>query len=82
MDRVSGLCQSARKVDPQSASKTDPFINYSSQRLRTPVDEDDKLHWLERVDGKVVRHDVEPGTTRFRRASIAVLSWLSIEWLL
>ena len=44
--------------------------------------ENGKIYWLERVNGKVVRHDVEPGTTWFQRAAIAVLSLLPIEWLL
>lgn len=44
--------------------------------------ESGELYWLEHVNGKVVRHDVEPGTTGFQRAAIAVLSRLPIEWLL
>ena len=44
--------------------------------------EDGELNWLEHVNGKIVRHDVEPGTTCFQRAAIAVLSLLPIEWLL
>ena len=43
---------------------------------------DGDLYWIERSDGREVRHDSEPGTTRWQRAAIAVLSLLPIEWLL
>ncbi len=43
---------------------------------------DGGLRWVEHVDGRAVRHDVEPGTTWLQRASISVLSRLPIEWLL
>jgi putative cardiolipin synthase len=43
---------------------------------------DGKLYWIERSDGKVVRHDTEPGTGVWRRASVRMLSWLPIDWLL
>jgi putative cardiolipin synthase len=43
---------------------------------------DGKLYWLERRDGKVIRHDTEPGTSAWRRGSVRVMSWLPIDWLL
>jgi putative cardiolipin synthase len=43
---------------------------------------DGKLYWLERRDGKVIRHDTEPGASAWRRASVTFLSWLPIDWLL
>jgi putative cardiolipin synthase len=46
------------------------------------IDEQGKLHWIERPDGKEVRHDVEPGTTWWKRAAVQGLSWLPIDWLL
>lgn len=46
------------------------------------VDEKGKLHWIERPNGKEVRHDVEPGTTWWKRAAVRGLSWLPIDWLL
>lgn len=43
---------------------------------------DDELVWIERNGDEVIRHTVEPGTTRFQRTLVTVLSWLPIEWLL
>ena len=41
-----------------------------------------KLQWVERADSGEMVHDVEPGTTFWERAMVAVLSLLPIEWLL
>ena len=38
--------------------------------------------WIQRVDGREVRYDAEPGTSAARRAWIGFLSILPIEWLL
>jgi putative cardiolipin synthase len=38
--------------------------------------------WIERREGRLIRHRTEPGTTVVTRALVAVLSWLPIEWLL
>ena len=40
------------------------------------------LIWLERRDGAIVRHEVEPGTRWWQRAWIRMLSALPIEWML
>ena len=40
------------------------------------------LYWIEQRDGKVVRHDTEPGTSVWERAGLRFLSLLPIEWLL
>lgn len=45
------------------------------------LDEKGKLYWVEQGDSPTVhRHD--PGTSKFQRAMVKVLSWLPIEWLL
>ena len=41
-----------------------------------------KLYWTEHRDGEVVRHDIEPGTSAWRRSAVWFLSLLPIEWLL
>ena len=46
------------------------------------IDKQGKLHWIERPNGKEIRHDVEPGTTWWKRAAVKGLSWLPIDWLL
>jgi putative cardiolipin synthase len=43
---------------------------------------DDELVWIERREGKEVRHDQEPGTTFLQRTGLRFLSALPIEWLL
>ncbi|RJF96788.1 phospholipase D family protein [Noviherbaspirillum cavernae] len=46
------------------------------------LDDNGSLYWLERVDGKEVRHDTEPGTTFWKRTAVWLLSLLPIEWML
>ncbi|WP_324749788.1 phospholipase D family protein [Sphingomonas sp. LY54] len=41
-----------------------------------------EIYWIERRDGREIRHATEPGTTRWQRAAVALLSLLPIEWLL
>lgn len=41
-----------------------------------------RLRWLERRDGRLIRHRGEPGAPLWRRALVTVLSWLPIEGLL
>lgn len=46
------------------------------------LDESGKLFWIERADGKTLRHDEEPGTGMWKRAGVRILSILPIDWLL
>ncbi|MEO8035538.1 MAG: phospholipase D family protein [Acidobacteriota bacterium] len=46
------------------------------------LSDDRQLYWIERRDGRIVRHDTEPGTTFWQRAGVWLLSRLPIEWLL
>lgn len=46
------------------------------------LDDNGALVWLERHNGMLTRHDVEPGTSWWQRAWIRVLSTLPIEWML
>jgi putative cardiolipin synthase len=39
-------------------------------------------NWIERRDGRRIVHEQEPGTSRFQRGGIWLLSHLPIEWLL
>lgn len=41
-----------------------------------------RLYWIERRDGKLLRHGTEPGASFPRRAAVRLLSLLPIEWLL
>ena len=44
--------------------------------------DDGRLEWIERTDAGEVRHEVEPGTSAWRRAWIRSLEALPIDWLL
>lgn len=46
------------------------------------LDEAGKLFWIERADGKTLRHDAEPGAGIWTRAGVRILSVLPIDWLL
>jgi len=43
---------------------------------------DGKLVWLEKTGEGVRRHQTEPGTTAWQHATVRILSWLPIDWLL
>lgn len=43
---------------------------------------DDRLQWVERIDGAEVVHDAEPRAGCWRQLGVSVLSLLPIEWLL
>jgi putative cardiolipin synthase len=40
------------------------------------------LYWLERRDGREIRHEVEPGTSIWLRSGVWLMSLLPIEWML
>lgn len=66
----------ARKID--AAFKTN--IPKSSYEVR--LSPDGSLYWLEYVDNKLQRHNTEPDTTAWQRASVWFVSHLPIDWLL
>ncbi|MCQ4324230.1 hypothetical protein CXK94_15285 [Stutzerimonas stutzeri] len=69
---------------PQLAARIesmfDEQIPAASYEVR--LSEQGRLYWLERRDGTSVRHDSEPEVSLWKRASVTLLSWLPIEWLL
>ncbi len=54
----------------------------ASRAYEVRIDEDDRLYWLEQRDGRILRHDTEPGTTFWQRAALWFMSLLPIDWLL
>lgn len=46
------------------------------------LSEEGELYWLERRQGQVIRHDVEPGTGFWLRAGVRLMSLLPIDWML
>ncbi|MFC0254566.1 phospholipase D family protein [Massilia consociata] len=69
---------------PQLAGQLSQTLEESmpERAYEVRLDEDGKLHWIERTGGKVLRHDQEPGTTIWKRAGVHLLSFLPIDWLL
>ena len=69
---------------PTTARQIEQFfderVSESSYEVR--LSEPGDLYWLERRDGKEVRHDSEPETGLFKRGYVLFLSILPIEWLL
>lgn len=66
----------ARRVE----TAFDESIPFNSYEVR--LSDTGTLYWLERHDGKLLRHDTEPGTTFLKRAGVWFLCLLPIEWLL
>jgi putative cardiolipin synthase len=69
---------------PVMASRLqDGFAKLIPQRAYEVIlNSDDDLVWIERHGDREIRHETEPGTTFPQRASIAILAYLPIEWLL
>ncbi|WAK00324.1 phospholipase D family protein [Methylobacter sp. YRD-M1] len=69
---------------PKLAQQIDAVFNSSipENAYEVCLSDDGKLYWLEKRNGKPVRHDVEPGTNFWQRAMVSFLSMLPIEWLL
>lgn len=55
-------------------------IPESSYEVR--LSETGKVYWIERRDGRQIRHDTEPETGLLKRGIVRLLSWLPIEWML
>lgn len=66
----------AQRID-DTFSERMPYMTYELK-----LSSSGRIYWLERNPGEVIRHDVDPNTTLFKRASVRVLSWLPIDWLL
>lgn len=75
-----GLVIESAPLAAQLDRTLDESIPETAYEVR--LDEHGKLYWLERTEGKVRRHDQEPGTTFWKRAGVQTLSLLPIDWLL
>lgn len=64
----------------QMATLFDARIPANAYEVR--ADRNGELYWIERVAGKTIRHDHEPGTTFWQRTVVGFMSHLPIEWLL
>ncbi len=58
----------------------DEGIPENSYEVR--LSESGKVYWIERRDGKLIRHKTEPETGILKRGFVLFLSVLPIEWLL
>lgn len=75
-----GLVIDSQELAQQLADRLDK--NMPGRAYEVRLDEKGKLYWVERAQGKIIRHDTEPGTTWWKRAAVKGLSWLPIDWLL
>jgi putative cardiolipin synthase len=46
------------------------------------LSEEGAVYWLEQSGGRLIRHDVEPGTSIWLRAGVWFMSLLPIDWML
>lgn len=69
---------------PTLARKIDAAFNADipERSYEVRLSEDGNLYWLERHEGKLLRHNTEPETTFWQRASVWFASHLPIDWLL
>lgn len=56
--------------------------NMPARAYEVRMDDKGAIYWIERNDGREIRHDVEPGTSWWKRAAVKAMSWLPIDWLL
>ncbi|MFG6157968.1 phospholipase D family protein [Halomonas sp. 1390] len=70
--------------DPSLAQRIDDAFENGVplQAYEVRLDPEGDLYWLERRDGEVIRHDVEPNTGPFRRLVVSLISLLLVDWLL
>jgi putative cardiolipin synthase len=62
------------------AARFDTAVPANAYEVRlTPAGE---LYWIERRDGRELRHETEPGTSAWQRAFVWLLARLPIEWML
>ena len=64
----------------QIAAAFDSSIPANAYEVR--LSDSGGVYWIERREGKWLRHDTEPGTSLWQRAGVWFLSLLPIEWLL
>lgn len=61
----------------------DVFDNdVGSSAYEVLLSEKGKLFWIERRDGELIRYDVEPNSSIWKRSAVFFLSLLPIDWLL
>ncbi len=66
-----------------AARVEDAFTQHiPAQSYSVRLDPEGRLYWLEPTPAGTVRHDIEPGTTWWKRTAVRLLSLLPIEWLL
>lgn len=75
-----GLVIDSQALAQQLSDRLDR--NMPARAYEVRLDERGRLYWMERTREGIVRHDVEPGTTWWKRAAVNGLSWLPIDWLL
>jgi cardiolipin synthase C len=75
-----GFVIDSRDLARNMAGTFDQHISGIAYEVR--LSEGRQIFWIERREGRLVRHDTEPGTGFWQRAMVFFLSLLPIEWLL
>ncbi len=66
-----------------AAAASDAILSrLAANAYRVRLGPDGALQWVDRVDGREVVHDTEPGAGFWRQLGVSMLSLLPIEWLL
>src|SRR5581483_1680975 len=75
-----GIVIESRALAQRIADKFDSGI--PSRAYEPRLDSAGEIYWIERRDSSSLRYDVEPGTTRWQRLGVRLLSSLPLDWLL
>lgn len=69
---------------PRLAKDIESVFNHrvTENAYEVALNEEGELYWIERREGRVYRHETEPGTTILNRFFLYTLSRLPIDWLL
>lgn len=70
--------------DPELAQRIDAAFDNAvpENAYEVRLDAEGDLYWLERRNGEVIRHDVEPNSGPLRRFMVSLISLLPVDWLL
>ena len=69
---------------PELAQKIEAAVaaRVPSEAFQVRLTDAGQLNWREWREGRAIEHNIEPGTTALKRARVAVLALLPVEWLL
>ena len=76
-----GLVVESDQLQNEISKTLDQYLPQVAYELQ--LNEKNEIIWLEHLaNGEVIKHDIEPETTKFQRFMIKAVSILPIEWLM